>query len=69
MGYNPGFRDETAAATTGAEMLAVLQANDAHYVITPLEMAGAGTPLGDALTVGAEQVAVVNGAALFRVHE
>jgi hypothetical protein len=67
MGYNPGFRDETAQATSADELLGVFRRRKIKYVITPLDLASAGTPLGDALAARAERVAIVNGAGLYRL--
>lgn len=50
-------------------MLRVLDENDASYVIAPQDVAAAGTPLGDALAPGAEQIAFVNGTGLYRLTQ
>ena len=68
MGYNPGFQDATAQAATGQQLLDVFRDQGLDYVITPLSLTTPGTPLGEALAGGAQQLAVVNGAGLYRLR-
>jgi len=68
MGYNPEFQREYQEATTAAQLLDALRERGAEYVIAPLSLTPPGTPLGDAMARHAEQLAEVNGAALYRLR-
>jgi hypothetical protein len=68
MGYNPEFQREYQEAGTAGELLEALRRRGVEYVIAPLSLTPSGTPLGDAMSGHAEQLAEVNGAALYRLR-